>query len=266
MHRWSHRVALTAIALITGQTVVAQAPVYSDDEIKAQFVKARTFCNAEFITGSYRLAFEMAGNDTNRYVRVLSELAAENTNQTRSVINQFFCRRLPASIPFLYSYATNATYGAEALKAILAIEGVTSNSLAAAQCYLSTTNFFTLNCACDRSKFCQAVLKCVFSDSHLADYRATMFNMARDYNRFVNVTSPNCVDIELCLSDPSYKFTKRRIAELRIYTNNVCRYFHSLPTTAESYGRRIHVFEYQTNYLANAINELVAYPEANLPE
>ncbi|MBQ9367576.1 MAG: hypothetical protein IJT83_07335 [Victivallales bacterium] len=43
-------------------------------------------------------------------------------------------------------------------------------------------------------------------------------------------------------------------------------YFNSLSDTSESYQRRVLVFSYQTNYLANAINELVAYPEANLPD
>ena len=246
MHRWSHRVALTAIAFITGQTVLAQAPVYSDDEIKAQFVKARTFCNAEFITGSYRLAFEMAGNDTNRYVRVLSELAAENTNQTRSVINQFFCRRLPASIPFLYSYATNATYGAEALKAILAIEGVTSNSLAAAQCYLSLTNALPNNVSHERSMLCKDLLKKVFSSDELIHFRQGCLDMMIDFAQYRN-SGHVSIDGSIQSADPSYHTSKRRLTVLRAAQSRCGNSF-------------------QLNYVTNAINELVAYPEANLPE
>ena len=49
--------------------------VYTDDEVKAQIVKAGMFCHADFIRGGYRLAFEMADGDTNRYARILRELA-----------------------------------------------------------------------------------------------------------------------------------------------------------------------------------------------
>jgi len=58
----------------------AQAPAYTDDEVKAQFVKAGMFCHAEFIKRGCQRAFEMAGFDTNRYARILRELAVENTN------------------------------------------------------------------------------------------------------------------------------------------------------------------------------------------
>ena len=43
-------------------------------------------------------------------------------------------------------------------------------------------------------------------------------------------------------------------------------YFNGLPDTSESYQRRILVHTFQTNYLANAINELVDYPEVDLPD
>ena len=48
-----------------------------------------------------------------------------------------FCFRFisarTAQLPFLYSQATNAQYGAHAMEAIFAIEGVTSNLLSAAR-------------------------------------------------------------------------------------------------------------------------------------
>ena len=259
-------IALTVLSCLAKQAIFAQAPAYTDDEVKAQFVKAGMFCHADFIRGGYRLAFEMADGDTNRYARILRELAVENTNETEWAIASLGTYKTPQSLPFLCSYSTNAVYGARALKSIFAIEGVTSNSIAVAQNYFSTTNFFTLDGAGDRSKLCQSLLEKVYSEPELSDYRATVFDMALYYNRFVNVTSPNCVDIGLCEADPSYKYTKRRLAALRSYEANVSEYFNSLSDTSESYQRRVLVFSYQTNYLANAINELVAYPEANLPD
>ena len=208
----------------------------------------------------------MADNDTNRFARVLRELAVEDTNETKRAIRDLGLFKTTQSLPFLYSYATNAVFGAGALKSIFAIEGVTSNSIAVAQNYFSMTNFFTLDNAGDRSKLCQELLKKVYSEPELYDCRSSVFDMALSYNRLVNMTSPNCVDIGLCEADPSYKYTKRRLAALRLYEANVNGYFNSLPDASESYQRRILVLSYQTNYLANAINELVAYPEANLPD
>jgi len=259
-------IALAMYSCLAGQTAPAQAPEYSDDEVKAQFVEAGMFCHAEFIRRGYRRAFEMAGCDTNRYARILRELAVENTNETEWAIASLGKYKTRESLPFLYSYATNAVYGAKALKAVFAIEGVNSNSLSVAQNYFSTTNFFALDSAGDRSKLCQSLLNKVYLEAELSDYRAIVFDMALSYNRHVNVTSPNCVDIGLCDADPSYKFTKRRLADLRAYKGNVSGYFNGLPDTSESYQRRILVYTFQTNYLANAINELVAYPEANLPD
>ena len=82
----------------------------------------------------------------------------------------------------------------------------------------------------------------------------------------IALTALSCLAAGLCEADPSYKYTKRRLAALRSYEANLSGYFNSLPDTSESYQRRVLVFSYQTNYLANAINELVAYPEANLPD
>ena len=257
-------IALAMYSCLAGRAVTAQVPEYSDDEVKAQFVEAGMFCHAEFIRRGNRRAFEMAGCDTNRYARILRELAVENTNETKRVIANLGNKyKTPDSLPFLYSYATNAVYGAKALKAVFAIEGVTSN---VAGNYFSITNFFPLDSASDRSKLCQSLIERVYSEPQLSDYRSIVFDMALYYNRFVNVTSPNCVDVGLCDADPSYKYTKRRLADLHLYEANVSGYFNGLPDTSESYQRRVLVFAYQTNYLANAINELVAYPEADLPD
>ena len=259
-------IALAMYSCLAGRAVSAQVPEYSDDEVKAQFVEAGMFCHAEFIRRGNRRAFEMAGCDTNRYARILRELAVENTNETEWAIASLGTYKTPDSLPFLYSYATNAVYGAKALKSAFAIEGVTSNSLSVAQNYFSITNFFPLDSAGDRSKLCQSLIERVYSEPQLSDYRSIVFDMALYYNRFVNMTSPNCVDIELCEADTSYKYTKRRLTDLRLYEANVTGYFNGLQDTSESYQRRVLVYTYQTNYLANAINELVVYPEANLAD
>ena len=71
-------IALAMYSCLAGQTVPAQTPQYSDDEVKAQFVEAGMFYHAEFIKRGGQRAFEMAGCDTNRYARILRELAVEH--------------------------------------------------------------------------------------------------------------------------------------------------------------------------------------------
>ena len=102
-------IALAMYSCLAGQTAPAQAPEYSDDEVKAQFVEAGMFCHAEFIRRGYRRAFEMAGCDTNRYARILRELAVENTNETEWTIASLGRYKTTESLPFLYSYASSAS-------------------------------------------------------------------------------------------------------------------------------------------------------------
>ena len=74
-------------------------------------------------------------------------------------------------------------------------------------------------------------------------------NFTRDF--VFAYASNNCyqiceADITLISLCPFYKTSRRRLALLR----------HALPDAPGPYGRE---------YVTNAINELVAYPEANLP-
>lgn len=225
---------------------MAEGPEHSDTEIKAQFVFAGRCRHAEDIESNYDYAFRMASGDTNRYARVLSELALENTNQTGRVIRMLGLYKTDQSLPFLYSYATNTQYGAEALKAILAIEGVNSNSLDVAQSYLMLTN----EAVCvDRggATVCAELVKCARQEGVDADCRTNALAVA---NAFASTNNRNYywLDHLLMQGDASYRYSKRRLQVLRSADILHCPY------------------PYQVNFVTNAINELVAYPEANLPD
>ena len=239
-------IALTALACLAKQAVFAQSPAYTDDEVKAQFVKAGMFCHADFIRGGYRLAFEMADGDTNRYARILRELAVENTNETEWAIASLGKYKTSQSLPFLYSYATNAVYGAKALKAVFAIEGVNSNSVAATCGYLTVTNAFTQQMDYDRSDVCEWLLKEVSTSPSLAYLKPSCLNAAVDYAQNISIMHKS-LDGAICAADPTYRHSKRRLAVMRSAQN---RCWNPM----------------LTNYVTNAINELVAYPEANLPD
>ena len=239
-------IALTVLSCLAKQAIFAQAPAYTDDEVKAQFVKAGMFCHADFIRGGYRLAFEMADGDTNRYARILRELAVENTNETEWAIASLGKYKTSQSLPFLYSYATNAVYGAKALKAVFAIEGVNTNSVSAMRGYLTVTNAFTQQMDYDRSDVCEWLLKEVSTSPSLAYLKPSCLNAAVDYAQNISIMHKS-LDGAICAADPTYRHSKRRLAVMRSAQN---RCWNPM----------------LTNYVTNAINELVAYPESNLPD
>ncbi len=239
-------IALAMYSCLAGQTAPAQAPEYSDDEVKAQFVEAGMFCHAEFIRRGYRRAFEMAGCDTNRYARILCELAVENTNETEWAIASLGQYKTTESLPFLYSYATNAVYGAKALKSVFAIEGVTSNSIPVVQGYLSLTNEAVI---VERggATVCAELIRRAKQDGVDVDCRRNALSIANTFATEVN-RNYYWLDHLLLRDDDSYRYSKRRLRVLRNADLQHCPY------------------PFQVNYVTNAINELVAYPEVDLPD
>ena len=239
-------IALAMCSCLAGLAASAQVPEYSGAEVKAQFMEAGMFCHAEFIRRGYRRAFEMAGCDTNRYARILRELAVENTNETEWAIASLGQYKTSESLPFLYSYATNAAYGAKALKAVFAIEGVTSNSIPVVQGYLSLTNEVVI---VDRggATVCAELIRRAKQDGVDVDCRRNALSIANTFATEVN-RNYYWLDHLLLRDDDSYRYSKRRLRVLRNADLQRCPY------------------PFQVNYVTNAINELVAYPEVDLPD
>ena len=232
--------------IVLGRSSFSQDAAYSDDQIKAQFVKAGRFYHAEDMDSNYDWAFAMSGNDTNRFARVLRELAVENTNQTLQVLLSLRCYKTTESLPFLYSYSTNLIYGVDAVKSIFAIEGVNTNSFSAFESYLSLTNIMPNNISHDRSELCKDFLSKVFSDPALVTFRQPSLDMMLDFAKYRN-TGHVVIDGALQTFDHSYKYSKRRLQVMRLSMERCLNSFH-------------------TNYISNVINELVAYPESELPD
>ena len=236
---------LTFVLALSAFAFSAQQCEYTDEEVKKRFSFAKRCRHASDIRANYRGAFVMAG-DTNRFARILRELAAEDTNQTERAIVFLGIYKTPQSLPFLYSYATNATCGADALKSIFAIEGVTSNSVAATRDYLSITNAFTQQMDYDRSDVCEWLLKEVSTSPNLAYLKSSCLTAAVDYAQNVSIMHKS-LDEAICAADPTYLHSKRRLAVMR-------------SAQSRCWNPML------TNYVANAINELVSYPEVNLPD
>ena len=191
----------------------------------------------------YANAWKGCGGDTGQFVHRLYELTP--TNDTRLADSLIRCLGVygtSAQLPFLYSMATNEQHGATAVKSILRLEGVTSNSVAVTGAYLSMTNVdFEY-----RADVCKTLLRATANVSDSQEMRQAGRECALRYARNANryVWDVDTVFIE---TDPTYRNSRRRLEVLR---------------SAYSLG----VSQYQIAYVTNAINELVAYPEADLPD
>lgn len=220
------------------------AEVSADEVIRDLIIHSGTYIdNPKAGMEEFRGAKELCGGDTNRFARILCELA--QTNTTRLADRMIRCLGkygTTAQLPFLYSMATNEQHGASAVKSILRLEGVTSNSVAIAGTYLSMTNVdFEY-----RADVCKTLLRATAQDSVSPIMRQVGRDCALRYARSANryVWDVDTVFIE---TDPTYRNSRRRIEVLRA-------------------AFRLGVSQYQIAYVTNAINELVAYPEADLPE
>ena len=193
----------------------ASGETSSDDELKREILLfMRPIECVEMVRGqphrprvlTEKISFD---GDTNRLARLLAEIAQTNNVQiaqrSMELLGEY---GTPAQLPFLYSCATNPAVGDKAVKAVLRIEGVTSNSLALVQSYVSLTNGFPLMKRDNRSDVCGNVLKRVFADNTLSDYRTFVMDIACGFAGDVNVM-PKGMDKTLVEVEPGFRFTKR---------------------------------------------------------
>jgi len=241
------RIVLLAGAVMYAASCAAES---TDAEIREGIVLYHTpRCGGE--PGSSRRpalieVLDVDGN-TNRLARILEELAQTNDNwNARMALHDLRIYGTPAQLPFLYSQATNAQYGAYVMKSIFAIEGVNTNSVSAMQGYLSLTNALTNGQSHDRSMLCKDLLARVYSSPELAAFRQDCLDMMIDFAQYRN-SGHVSLDGSIQSVDPTYHASKRRLAVLRAAQNRCGNSF-------------------QLDYITNAINELVAYPESDLPD
>ena len=218
----------------------ALSEVVSDEKVKDLVIRS-----GEVIDNSWRArrmfdnAEGLCEGDTNRFARILYELAQTNdVCMANRMIDCLGWCGTSAQLPFLYSMATNEQHGATAVKSILRLEGVTSNSVATASRYLFSTNY--RNRA--RYEICDSLV------SQLAKTQANRSHAERVVLRFLSDYNiyHDWLDAAMKRADPTYSQSKRRLRVLRAISQR--------ETDAKD-----------LSYVTNAINELVAYPEADLP-
>ena len=247
------RILLFAFVAILTSTSTCFGDMQTDDEIRRGVV--RFFvprCGGGNVDDNDPPDPELAefvaiNGDTNRLARILAEIAQTN-NAWYSEMAMWELEKYGTSeqLPFLYSCATNPIIGDRAVKAALRIDGVSSNSVATLQRYLCFTNVVTTKTVYEKAVACRDFLGALSESSASSDLKGSAILVVRGYASDIS-TGVSMIDTALVDADNTYRHSKRRLADLRA-----------------AYPRCFN--EYQTNYVTNAINELVAYPEANLPD
>ena len=232
---------LVVVMVLVAQTDFAVEDDISDAKIKRMLVGSNCYIdNPDAAERMFQNAWRRCGGDTNRFARLICEVAQTNDAWiAEDMINCLGWHGTPAQLPFLYSMATNEQHGATAVKSILRLEGVTSNSVATASRYLFSTNY--------RHRARYEICDCLVSQ--LAKTQVNRSQVERVVLRFLSDYNiyHDWLDAAMKRTDPTYSQSKRRLSVLRAI---------SLRETDAK----------DLSYITNAINELVAYPEADLPE
>lgn len=244
---------VVAVAFATLCADIGYAEVETDDEIRSRLVMA---CFVEddhpdehrnVEQGMYDAAFRAAESNRVRFARIICDLA--HTNYSR--IAELMVSRLgeygtSEQLPFLYSQASNTQYGVDAVRAVLKIEGITSNSVAMVDWYLSNTNAMMRR---GREDVCIFMLD-IFPNASFPGERGMIERRVLQFAANNSMYNRRFDEILSARID-GYSSSRRRLDVLR---------------TVQQRGMGRGVNEYTLPFVTNAINELVSYPEADLPE
>ena len=224
----------------------------TDEEIKHVIRNAaEAFDNSEAVEFGRQCALRKANYDTNRFSRLMQEIALSGTGRVERVMIQDIGRfGNTNNLPFLYSCVTNPIFANLAIISTFKIEGVTTNSVNKLIQYLTfpeegdQPTIFD-----DRANRCGWIMEehnIMPSQPNHRYLLDTLIGFAASTNWAYAWVLDECI----IRHDPVYRYSKRRLAALQASSH-----FEISNSTAH---------ELQRNYVTNAINELIAYPEANL--
>ena len=223
----------------------------TDDEIKAAILGSRGYCCGSETGASGHdgwWVFDRYGNDTNRIMRLAAELSQTNDVViARRMMRAFVSYGTAADMPFLYSCATNPICGGGAVQSIFRIEGIAENSLAPIRGYFSLASLATGGQLHERNRLCADLFGRAQDPALDASLYIAATNIVFDFAKS-ETANHAWLDELLMNRDGGYRYSRRRLDVLRTAWN------------------RGGLNDYQANYVTNAINELVSYPESDLPE
>ena len=228
---------LIITVLLIMQFAFAETQIASDEEVKKDIIFyiqpkcSQSRNDIKLVDTNY------INGDTNRLLRLLSELVATNDEWicTRSMW-QYSKYATKSELPFLYSCATNWFRGEYAMSAILRIEGVTTNSLSVMENFLSLTNIASSGLQ-RRDEICCDFIRHEWARTTEEDeLRKAVKDVVYKYASHDNQCH-EWLDKALMKGDDTYRYSQRR---LNVFTSITNRWINP----------------YSYNYVTNAIKEL----------
>ena len=228
---------LIITVLLIMQFAFAETQIASDEEVKKDIIFyiqpkcSQSRNDIKLVDTNY------INGDTNRLLRLLSELVATNDEWicTRSM-RQYGKYATKSELPFLYSCATNWFRGEYAMSAILRIEGVTTNSLSVMENFLSLTNIASSGLQ-RRDEICCDFIRHEWARTTEEDeLRKSVKDVVYKYASHDNQCH-EWLDKALMKGDDTYRYSQRR---LNVFTSITNRWINP----------------YSYNYVTNAIKEL----------
>ena len=189
-------------------------------------------------------AIRQAGVDTKRIVSLMKQIVEEEADDNAKAIylSEIAKRGTTNDLVFLYGFISNTNICREAVDAVFRIDGVTTNSVARICARLPRGNPQSL----DIIGSWMLLAREVQQQTSDASVKSMAISNLIEYASLQN-HSPERIDRSIRRLDSTYERSKRRLGVLRAVQN-------------------LGVNEWQTNFVATAIRELEAYPEADLPE
>ncbi|MBQ8126153.1 MAG: hypothetical protein IJ173_09815 [Kiritimatiellae bacterium] len=228
-------VSAAVAAALSGFARVRSLDAMSDDEYKEFLVNMTAPCCGN---GGGGLSSISPLPDTNRFLRLVKEVAHSNTNRTGCMIVLVAEYGREDDLPFLYEYVDDEILGDVALHGIFKIDGINTNTLMAVRQYLSLPEQGRGRCDED---VCGELLRYAMQPQTTEEARQMAKDCIHDF-ALVDTNGVKWLDriINYQLSD--YRYSTNRLEVMR---------------SVLAHGPKANQYDYVTN----AIHEI----EAHLP-
>jgi len=232
-------IAITAVFVLACASLFAGQQPITDKEIKAAFLSATApvFCGNRAM-GAYKHAIELCEGDDRRIAHIAKEIAVDHTNRVPWAISVLINHGSSEDVPFLLSYTNDLDFAAQAVSAVILIDGITSNAVELANDIM----YRNLKREHDRYDICSALAYVAKRDGVSAAERRLSISSLKRYSRTIPATALWADEFLLSL-DPDYETSDDRKALLHEVTE-----------------RRVN--DYQIDYATNALKRIDAKIQA----
>ena len=227
--------------IVTAAVVIGAMSVHAatDEVAKYWIEKAYRYRHAEDQDETMNMVLRAdCADDTNRFLRLVKEVAHSNTNLTCVMIGQVIQYGSAADLPLLYEDVSDESLGDAALHGIFKIDGINTNTLMAVRQYLSLPEQGRGRCDED---VCGELLRYAMQPQTTEEARQMAKECIHDF-ALVDTNGVQWLDCIINYQLPDYRYSTNRLEVMR---------------SVLAHGPKANQYDYVTN----AIHEI----EAHLP-